>query len=123
MLETYDVTAQAVKEYIRHGDPLTLVELRHHHTHDWNLFKARNALRCEPDALEQHLAEIPTDRPVVLISDCPGDEAAVRAAAALAQQGRKDIHRLLGGFNAYLEAGLPVEPVSRAMAATRIMML
>lgn len=123
MLQGFDVTVDAVKECIHHGDPLLFVEVRHHHTHDWNLFKARGAVRLENDVLEQHLAEIPHDRPIVVFSDCPGDETSARAAEVLLNHGWNDVHKLVGGFDAYLEAGLPVEPVSRAIPATRIMML
>jgi rhodanese-related sulfurtransferase len=123
MLEGYDVTAEAVKKHIHHGDPLLLVELRHHHEHDWSLFKARGSLRLESDALEQHLAEIPHNRPIVVFSDCPGDQISTQAAHMLLKHGWNDVHKLVGGFDAYLEAGLPVEPVSSAVPATRIMLL
>jgi rhodanese-related sulfurtransferase len=105
------------------GDPLLFVELRHRHEHDWSLFKARGALRFENSALEQHLTEIPHDRPIVVFSDCPGDETSAQAAQVLRKNGWNDVHKLVGGFDAYLEAGLPVEPVSRSIPATRIMLL
>jgi len=123
MLEGFDVTAETVKNYMHHGDPLLFVEVRHHHEHDWSLFKARGALRLENDALEQHLAEIPHNRPIVVFSDCPGEESSAQAAKVLLKHGWNDVHKLVGGFDAYLEAGLPVEPVSRAVPATRIMLL
>jgi rhodanese-related sulfurtransferase len=123
MLEGYDVTAETVKEHMHHGDPLLFVELRHRHEHDWSLFKARGALRFENNSLEQHLAEIPHDRPIVVFSDCPGDENSAQAAQLLKKHGWNDVHKLIGGFDAYLEAGLPVEPVSKAVPATRIMLL
>jgi len=123
MLEGYDVTAKAVREHMKHGDPLQLVEVRHHHEHDWSLFKARGALRVENKDLERHLPEIPRNRPVVVFSDCPGEETSARAAQYLLQHGWNDVHKLIGGFDAYLEAGLPVEPVTKAIPATRIMLL
>jgi rhodanese-related sulfurtransferase len=123
MLEGFDVTAEAVKEYMHHGDPLQFVELRHHHEHDWSLFKARGALRVENDALDRHLEEIPHDRPIVVLSECPGDENSARAAQMLQKLGWNDVHKLVRGFDAYLEAGLPVEPVTKAVSATRIMLL
>jgi rhodanese-related sulfurtransferase len=123
VLEGIDVTASAIKEYMDHGDPLQLVELRHHHEHDWSLFKARGALRLESDALKLHLTEIPHNRPIVVFSDCPGEESSIRAVQLLQKHGWNDVHTLVGGFDAYLEAGLPVEPVSRSMPATRIMLL
>ncbi len=123
MLKEYAVTAEAVKEHLHHGDPLLFVELRHHHKPDWSLFKAHNSLRLENSTLEQHLAEIPHDRPIVVFSDCPGEEASNQAAQVLKKHGWNDVHKLVGGFNAYLEAGLPVDPVSNVVPATRIMLL
>lgn len=123
MLEGFDVTAEAVKEHMHHGDPLLFVEVRHHHEHEWSLFKARGALRLENDALEQHLTEIPHNRPIVVFSECPGEESSAQAAQVLLKHGWNDVHKLVGGFDAYLEAGLPVEPVTKAVPASRIMLL
>src|SRR5512133_2090144 len=123
MLRGFDVTASAVKDHMHHGDPLLIVELRHHHTHDWSLFKARGSLRVELDALELHMAEIPHDRPIVVFSDCPGEATSSRAVTVLMNHGCNDVHKLVGGFDAYLNAGLPVEPVSTSMPATKIMLL
>jgi len=123
MLKEYAVTAEAVKEHLHHGDPLLFIELRHHHNPDWSLFKAHGALRLESDVLEQHLTEIPHDRPIVIFSDCPGEETSNQAAQVFLKHGWNDVHKLVGGFNAYLEAGLPVDPVSNAVPATRIMLL
>ena len=123
MLKEYAVTAEAVKEHLHHGDPLLYVELRHPHKPDWSLFKAHNSLRLENNTLEQHLAEIPHDRPIVIFSDCPGEETSNQAAQVFKKHGWNDVHKLVGGFNAYLEAGLPVDPVSNAVPATRIMLL
>jgi rhodanese-related sulfurtransferase len=123
MLEGFTVSAEMVKSHLQHGEPVTLVELRHHYTHDWSLFKARGAIRLELGELKDHVGEIPANQPVVLFSDCPGDETSVKAARILQDGGVKDVHKLAGGFDAYLEAGLPVESVSRTISATRIMML
>ncbi|OGR26586.1 MAG: hypothetical protein A2X83_08655 [Desulfuromonadales bacterium GWD2_54_10] len=123
MLKEFAVTAEAVKEHLHHGDPLQFVELRHPHKHEWSLFKAHGALRLEKDELEQHLADIPHDRPIVVFSDCPGEEASNQAAQMFQKHGWNDVHKLVGGFNAYLEAGLPVDPVTQAIPATRIMLL
>ncbi len=123
MLEGIDVTAKAVKEHMHHGDPLMFIELRHHHKHDWALFKARGALRIENDTLEDHLDEIPHDRPIVVFSDCPGEETSARTVQYLLEHGWNDVHKLVKGFDGYLEAGLPVVPVSNRVPATRIMLL
>jgi len=123
MLEGFDVTADAVKECLHHGEPLEFVEVRHHHKHDWSLFKVRGSFRYDNDALEGHLEEIPHNRPIVVLSDCPGDENSTRAVQQMQNHGWDDIHRLVGGFDAYLEAGLPVEAVTKSIPATRVMLL
>lgn len=123
MLEGFTVTAEAVKEHLHHRDPVLFVELRHHHQHDWSLYKARGALRIEKESLEQHLADIPHDRPIVVFSECPGEEASTQTMQLLQKHGWSDVHKLVGGFNAYLEAGLPVEPATKSISASKIMLL
>ena len=123
MLKEFEVTAEAVKEHMHHGDPLLFVELRHHQEHDWSLFKARDALRLENETLERHLTEIPRNRPIVVFTEYPGEASSALAAQLLLKHGWSDVHKLVGGFDAYLEAGLPVEPISKAVPATKIMWL
>lgn len=123
MLKGLDVTANAVKEYMNHGDPLQFVELSHHYGHEWSLFKARGSLRVDNGTLEQHLTEIPHNRPIVVFSDCPGEESSASAAQLLLNHGWSDVHKLVGGFDAYLDAGLPVEPATKEVSAARIMLL
>jgi rhodanese-related sulfurtransferase len=118
-----NVTANDVRECMHHGDSLLFVELRHHHKNEWSLFKARGSLSFEFDSLEQHLTEIPHDRPIVVFSDCPDEEHSDQATRFLLNRGWSDVHKLVGGFNAYLEAGLPVEPISKNVPASRIMLL
>jgi len=123
MLDEFNVTASEVRGWMRSGHPLTFIELRHHHQHDWNLYKVRGAVRIENDTLAQHLEEIPHTRPVIVFSDCPGNDASIQVAQELIASGWSDVHALDGGFGAYLAAGLPVEPVSKAVPATRVMFL
>jgi rhodanese-related sulfurtransferase len=123
MFEGFEVTADSVKQHMQAGDILQFVELRHHQDHDWSLYKARGAVRVDDDEFERHLSEIPHNRTIVLYSTCPGDEASVRAARLLIKEGWNDVHPLVGGFNAYLNAELPVVNVSKDIPATRIMYL
>jgi rhodanese-related sulfurtransferase len=123
MLEGFAVTADTIKHHMQEGDIPQFVEVRHHQDHDWNLYKARGAVRIDDNELERHLAEIPRNRTIVLYSTCPGDEASIRAAKLLMKEGWNDVHPLAGGFNAYLNAELPVENVSKAIPATRVMYL
>lgn len=123
MLKGFEVTADAIKQHMRGGDAPLFVEVRHHQDHDWNSFKARGAVRIDDNEVEHRLEEIPRNRIIVLYSTCPGDEASIRAARLLMKEGWNDVHPLVGGFNAYLKAELPVENVSKTIPATKIMYL
>ena len=59
----------------------------------------------------------------MILETGPVEKISTRAAEMLMKQDWDDAHKLVGGFDAYLEAGLPVEPVTRAVPATRIMWL
>jgi rhodanese-related sulfurtransferase len=123
MLEKCAVTGEMVKTYLHDGKQITMVELRHHHSHDWGLFHARGALLTEAEELVRHLEELPRNQPIVIMSDCPGSETSIKAARMLEELGVGDVHWLSGGFDAYLEAGLPVIPASGKRSAARIMLL
>jgi 3-mercaptopyruvate sulfurtransferase SseA len=59
----------------------------------------------------------------VVIPDCPGDEPGYQTVRVLQAHGLNGVHKLFGGFDAYLEAGLTVEPITKSVPATRILLL
>ena len=70
----------------------------------------RGALRYDPKRLlaEEHLTlPIAHDARIVVYGD--NEEQAARVAAHLREQGYSDAAVLAGGFEAYRDAGLPVE--------------
>jgi hydroxyacylglutathione hydrolase len=74
--------------------------------------------------LADRLAELPTDRPVVV--HCQAGARSAIAASVLQARGRTDVVNMVGGYTAWQRAGLPVahpdtEPAAsdeRAMATT-----
>lgn len=128
MPEEYYVSAEALKECMHRNQPLFFVELRHpddryHEEHEWSLYKVRGGLLIQSDTVERHLSEMPKDVPVVLVSDSPGDSISFEAAELLRKNGWNNYQVLEGGFKAYLEEGLPVEPIKNIMSATKVMNL
>ena len=121
MMKGFEVTIEEVKESMESGDSLFFVNVLHHQDHDWAVMKVRGALRVPDNEVEKHLDEIPRDSSIVIYSTCPGDERSIRAAQLLQQHGCSDVHPLIGGFNAYLDAGLPVEEIGRGNKTLEIM--
>lgn len=120
MMDEFGITADEVKSRMKSGENLFFVNLRHHQDWDLAVMKVRGALRVPDDRLEQHLAEIPRDRAIIVYSTCPGDEPSLRAARFLQQQGWNDVHFLVGGFNKYCEEGLPVEEVGEGSTSKKL---
>lgn len=57
-----------------------------------------------------HLSRLPRDRDIVLYCTCPNEASAAEAARALMNLGFVRVHPLLGGLDAWIEAGYAVEP-------------
>lgn len=114
------ITADEVKSRMKNGEKLFFVNLRQHQDWDLAVTKVRGALRVPDDMLEQHLAEIPRDLPIIVYSTCPGDEPGLRAVRLLQQHGWNAVHFLIGGFNKYCEAGLPVEEVGEGSTSKKL---
>ena len=57
--------------------------------------------------LEERIAELPADRPVVV--HCEGGYRSAIAASLLQKLGRSDVHDMVGGYKAWVAAKLPVE--------------
>jgi rhodanese-related sulfurtransferase len=58
----------------------------------------------------EHLEEIPSGVTVITYCACPHEASSARVAQELLSLGLKNVHPLHGGFRAWLEAGLPLEP-------------
>ena len=68
-----------------------------------HLANSRNIPTAE---LDKRVAELPANKPVVVV--CASGSRAARAAAALRKAGRSDVFCLDGGLAGWRQAGLPV---------------
>ena len=63
---------------------------------------------------EAHIEELPRDREIILYCTCPNEASAAQVAKVLMNHGFVRVRPLLGGLEAWIDAGHPVEslPVS-----------
>ncbi|MGQ3469509.1 thiosulfate sulfurtransferase GlpE, partial [Xanthomonas campestris] len=66
------------------------------------------AVFADERELAQILATVPRDRSVVIYGACPDEVSAAWLAARLRERGYRDVRPLLGGLDAWRDAGHPV---------------
>jgi rhodanese-related sulfurtransferase len=75
------------------------------------------SLRIWRMELEERIDEVPRGRPLVTYCSCHYEHSSTRAALILEEYDFTDIHILVGGFNAWRDAGLPLEEKQSAFSA------
>ena len=98
------LTVQELKERLDRGDELMVLDIRE--KDKWHDGHIKGALHIYAGHLEQHLDEIPEDRPIVVT--CNAGNHASLAASILRREGYREIYNLLGGMTAWQNAGYTV---------------
>lgn len=104
------VTIDEVKARMDRGEEFTFVDARNSDAWAEAKMKLPGAIRVPADEVEQHLSEIAHDRTVITYCTCPHEASSAEVAQKLVEQGYKNVHPLFIGFEAWQNAGLPLEP-------------
>ncbi len=59
---------------------------------------------------EERLGEFPTTGKIVFYCTCPAENSSAEAAEVLQEHGHVNVYALVGGLEAWLDAGYPTEP-------------
>ena len=102
-LPTVDV-AEADRRLREEADPPLLLDVRE--ASEFADVRAPGAALVPTSQFMERLAELPTDRPILVICHSGGRSAAV--TGYLARTGRTDVANVAGGMVAWERAGLPV---------------
>jgi rhodanese-related sulfurtransferase len=108
------VTASELKAQISAKQPVTIVDVRSSQAYETNPERIKGAIHVRLRRLKTRLAQhpfssLPRDQPVVTYCACAADEAGIRAAQVFLGAGFKRVSILKGGWEAWREAGGPVE--------------
>jgi len=97
---------------IESGEPVTVVDLRNAaEIQEWGL-KIRGARILRFEDLRSGSHQIPYDHEVILYCTCPNEATSARAALQLKRAGIRKVRPLAGGFDAWHNLNLPVEPAT-----------
>ena len=70
------------------------------------------ALMANLNGIDQALHQVPIDQDVVIYCSCPNEVSAAKAAKGLLLQGYRKVRPLLGGLDAWADAGYDIELVA-----------
>ncbi len=98
------IPIEAYQEHFKPGDH-TLVDVRE--TVEWVTGRIPGAVHIPLNDLLQHLEQIPTDKPVVVV--CASGVRSLYAAQDLLQAGYPEVYNLEDGTKGWIKKGLPVE--------------
>lgn len=107
------ITPEELKTKISQNEALAIVDVRGPSAYAQSEKTIKGALHTKLRRVAYRLRDLPRDKEVVTYCACPDDEAAIIAARALLSNGFKRVLVLKGGWNAWLQAGGPVQPRPR----------
>jgi hydroxyacylglutathione hydrolase len=98
------MTVPELKETLDSGEDWLIFDVRSHE--EWNEGYIEGAMNVYVGLLEKRLDEVPQDRPVAVI--CKSGTRSGFASSIMLRAGRKNIHNVLGGMEAWKNLGYPM---------------
>jgi rhodanese-related sulfurtransferase len=108
MPEAPRITADELKRRMDAGEDFTVIDVRNPQAWGQSDTMIPEAIRVPLDDFERHLSQIPKDRPIVAYCTWPDEGSSASLAQQLIANGYQ-AWALKGGFDAWREAGFPVE--------------
>jgi membrane protein DedA with SNARE-associated domain/rhodanese-related sulfurtransferase len=103
------ITVDELHRLIAEGQQPLIVDLRTSLVRDQDSRFIPNALVIDVAEADQWLDQVPTDRELIFYCTCPNEAGAARVARKLMDLGYTQVRPLLGGLDAWIAAGYPVE--------------
>ena len=109
-LETISIAE--VQALVAAGEPLVPLDVRRDDARGESSIQARGSLRVSPllAVADARRLALPKDAWLVAYCTCPNEETSLRVTRELIRNGWPLTRALVGGFEAWRSAGLPVEP-------------
>ncbi|MEO8674090.1 MAG: VTT domain-containing protein [Casimicrobiaceae bacterium] len=102
------VTVQELRDLVDAGTPTTVVDVRSKLSQSVT-GRIPGAITVDVTNMKLELLAIPPTNEVIVYCACPNEASAVRVAQALKQRGFQRVRPLIGGIDAWIEAGHEVD--------------
>jgi membrane protein DedA with SNARE-associated domain/rhodanese-related sulfurtransferase len=102
------VTVQELRDLVRAGEPTTVVDVRSPMSQSVT-GRIPGAITVDVTNMRLDLLAISPTNEVIVYCACPNEASAVKVAQALKQRGFRRVRPLIGGIDAWIDAGHDVE--------------
>lgn len=109
MLRMARISVDELYQLMDQGESPLIVDVRSPTARSMEPRYIPGAVHLPLHGFEQHIQEMPRDRDIILYCACPNEASAARVAKTLIDNGFVRVRPLLGGLDAWLAAGHPVE--------------
>lgn len=103
------ISPEELYRQVKAGEEPVVIDLRHPLDFLAAPRTLPGALRIAPDQIARRLAELPTERDLVVYCTCPNEETAVKVAKELRALGVTRVRPLVGGLAGWERLGFPVD--------------
>jgi membrane protein DedA with SNARE-associated domain/rhodanese-related sulfurtransferase len=109
-LRSARIGVKELYEMIAKGDDPVILDVRSAAHRRIDARSIPGARAVDPDRVEEMLLTIPAGREVIVYCACPNEASAFKVALLLRKRGIHKVRPLAGGIDAWVDAGLNIEP-------------
>jgi len=117
MLRMARISVDELYQRIGGGEAPVVVDVRSDTARTLEPRHIPGALHLPLQGFETHIADLPRDREIILYCNCPNEASAAQVAKMLMNNGFMRVRPLLGGLDAWIAAGHPVERLTVGLVA------
>ena len=112
------ITVDELKTKVYAKEPILIIDVRNSESYANSDSKIKGSIHVNARKLKYRLGfppikDVPKEREVVTYCACPSEEASIKAAQLLLENGFKRVRALKGGWREWQKACGPVEPKPR----------
>lgn len=102
-----------IEEVRRRMEELVFVDARSATALSRNPLQVPGAIHAPAKNLDESFKRLPRNRALITYCTCSGEKTSAHVARELKEHGFQEVYPLRGGFQAWQNAGLPVEEIPR----------
>lgn len=112
------ITVDDLYRAMQNDTPPVVFDIRSHEKRKLDPYIIPGALFADERQLDEIMSKYPRERKLVIYCSCPNEVSAAWMAKQLSEAGFADVLPLLGGLDAWRDAGRTLEPLIATPAAT-----